>query len=146
MEIKRILFATDFSEASESALHMAASLARDNHAKLIVLHASQAEDSPMGELVDEDPRPPRDEAEQLEKIASGLKNIDCETRWIHCEGTHEGDVIVKAAAKESVDLIVLGTHGHKGLSHLLMGGVAEKVIRNATCPVMSIRPMKPVSR
>lgn len=143
MDIKRILFATDFSEASEPALRVAASLARDNRAKLILLHASQIEDYPVGELFDEDPQPPRDEVEQLEKIASRVGNVDCEYRWVHCDGSREADVIVDTAAKENADMIVVGTHGRRGLSHLLAGSVAEKVIREATCPVLTVRQKKP---
>jgi nucleotide-binding universal stress UspA family protein len=143
MDIKRILFATDFSEASEPALRVAASLARDNRAKLILLHASQTEDYPVGELFDEDPQPPRDEMERLEKIASRVDNIESECRWVHCEGSHEADVIVEAAAKANADMIVVGTHGRHGLSHLVMGSVAEKVVREAPCPVLSVRQTKP---
>jgi nucleotide-binding universal stress UspA family protein len=143
MNIRRILFATDFSEASDPALRVAASLARDNRAKLILLHASQAEDYPVGELFDEDPQPPHDEMEQLEKIAKRVVNVDCECRWVHCDGSHEADVIVDAAAKEKADMIVVGTHGRRGLSHLLAGSVAEKVIREAPCPVLSVRQKKP---
>lgn len=49
--------------------------------------------------------------------------------------------IVKVAAAEEVDLIVIATHGRAGLSHLVMGSVAERVVRTAPCPVMTIRPM-----
>lgn len=142
MDIKRILFATDFSAASEPALRVAASLARDNRSQLILFHASQTEDYPVGELFDEDPQPSRDEVQQLEKVASCVDNVDCECRWVHCEGAHEADVIVEAAAKEHADMIVVGTHGRQGLSHLVMGSVAEKVIREASCPVLCVRQTK----
>lgn len=142
MDIKRILFATDYSEASEPALRVAASLARDNGAELILLHASQTEDYPVGESFDEDPQPPRDEVEMLETISSRLDGVDCVCRWVHCEGAHEADVIVNTAAKEHTDMIVVGTHGRTGLSHLLMGSVAEKVIREAPCPVLCVRQSK----
>ncbi len=143
VDIQRILFATDFSDSSQSALRVAASLARDNHAKLILLHASQIEDYPAGELFDEDPEPPVGEIAMLEKIVAGVDGVDCECRWVHCEGAHEADVIVKTASKEHADMIVVGTHGRRGLSHLLTGSVAEKVIREAECPVLTVRQMKP---
>jgi nucleotide-binding universal stress UspA family protein len=142
MDINRILFATDFSDASEPALHVAASLARDHGAKLIVLHASRIEDYPLGELVDEDSQPPRAEIKKLEKIASGVDGVDTECRWVHCDGSHEAAAIVAAAAREHADLIVIGTHGRRGLSHLLAGSVAERVIREAPCPVLSVRQTK----
>jgi nucleotide-binding universal stress UspA family protein len=66
-------------------------------------------------------------------------------RWVHCEGSHEADVILNAAVKEHADMIVVGTHGRTGLSHLLMGSVAEKVIREAPCPVLCARQTKPTT-
>jgi nucleotide-binding universal stress UspA family protein len=142
MNIRKILFATDFSEASEPALRVAASLARDNRADLILLHVSRIEDYPLGELVDEAPEAPRGEVERLEELAASVENVSCDYRWVHCDGPHEADAIVKAAAEESADLIVVGTHGRRGLSHLLAGSVAEKVIREAECPVLTVRQMK----
>jgi nucleotide-binding universal stress UspA family protein len=145
VDIKRILFATDFSEASETALGAAASIARDNQATLLVLHVSQTEDYPVGESVDEDPQPPEDEIKQLKAIVRRIKNVNCEYKWVHCDGSYEAETIVDTADKEHADMIVVGTHGRQGLSHLLAGSVAERVIREAKCPVLAVRQMKPSS-
>jgi nucleotide-binding universal stress UspA family protein len=52
------------------------------------------------------------------------------------------DEIVKTAAEKNVDLIVMGTHGRKGLEKVLLGSVAERVIKNAPCPVMTVNPYR----
>lgn len=70
MRFHRNLFATDFSEASETAFHVATSLARDQGAALIILHVSDWKDYPVGELVNEEPKIPKAEMEKLEALAA----------------------------------------------------------------------------
>jgi len=143
MDIKRILYATDFSEQSEPALHVAASLARDNNAKLTILHVSELEDYPVGEHVNEEPTPPLSESRKLQELTERVEGAKAEWRWVHGESPHQADAIISVAKKENADIIVIGSHGGSGLMHVLMGSVAEKVIREAPCPVLSVRHIKP---
>lgn len=143
MEILKILYATDYSPASEPAFEIARSLARDNGAKLVILHVSHLEAAPVGELFDEEPAPPEAEEQRLKALVQQSGDIDCECRWRHCEPGHEADTIVETAQQEHADMIVVGTHGRHGLTHLLTGSVAEKVVRDAQCPVLAIRQAKP---
>ena len=142
MDIHTILFATDFSEASDPAFRVAASLARDNSARLVLLHVSEYDDYPMGEQVDEEPTPPQNETDKLNALISRVQGVRCEWRWVHREQPHQADAIIEVAENEDADIVVVGSHGRRGLMHLLMGSVAEKVIRDAKCPVLCVRHMK----
>jgi len=79
---------------------------------------------------------------QLEQLAKelGRNNGQVETRLTIGIPAEE---IVEVANKDSVDLIVMGTHGWTGIRHMLLGSVAEKVLRMATCPVLVVRPSSP---
>lgn len=143
MHLEKILYATDFSPASEPAFDVAMSLARDSGATLILLHVSHLEDAPVGELFDEEPEPPPAEENQLEALAKKAGSVKCECRWVHSEPSKEAQTIVETAQQERVDMIVVGTHGRRGLTHLLAGSVAEKVVQDAACPVLAVRQVKP---
>jgi nucleotide-binding universal stress UspA family protein len=141
LEIKRILFPTDFSPFSEKALPFARSLAKEFGATLVVFHATEIpvvmpEALPDSAIV----LGPElhDESRQLvQKICEGITEV-----------TTEGEVSIGAAHREigkyakdsAVDLIVIPTHGRSGIGHILFGSTAEKVVRVAPCPVLSIRP------
>ncbi len=110
-----ILHPTDFSENSNYAFHIATDLSRQHKAKLLVLHVAEtlgAENVTYGEATS------RLEPEYL--LAAG-------------EPAHE---ISRVAREQSCDLIVMGTHGLSGLSRLLMGSIADRVIRLAPCPIL----------
>jgi nucleotide-binding universal stress UspA family protein len=70
----------------------------------------------------------------IEEIAHGGVHVTA-----HCREGLPFEELMSLASEQSVDLIVLGTHGHTGLSHILLGSVAEKVVRHARCPVMTVR-------
>jgi universal stress protein A len=138
MNVNKILFPTDFSPAGEQALEMAASLARDAGATLIVVHV---EEPPIayggGELyygiegVDR---------EQLLQKLRDTRPADPTVACLHKLMVGDpAEAILQLAADEHVDLIVMGTHGRRGLTRLLMGSVAEAVVRRATCPVLTVR-------
>jgi nucleotide-binding universal stress UspA family protein len=138
MYAKTILFPTDFSPASQEALRWATSLARDSGAKLVIVHV---EEPPMayggGELY-----MPSDEGdrEQLRRALVQVVPLDAKIPFEH--KLLVGDpatAIVETAEKDDADLIVLGTHGRTGLTRLLMGSVAEAVVRRAKCPVVTIK-------
>lgn len=138
MNAKKILFPTDFSHTGDTALHMAASLARDWGAKLIVAHV---EEPPLayggGEMYYGLPEPrTADLAKMLEEVMPSEAVANCEHRLITGEPS---EAIIRLAEAENVDLIVMGTHGRTGLSRFLMGSVAEAVVRGAKCPVLTLK-------
>jgi universal stress protein A len=138
MDYKKILFATDFSPASETALRTATSLARDSGALLLIAHI---EELPMpyagGEMYFAQPEYPNPEVKKmLDAVVPPDKSVRYEHRLVM--GTAADD-IVRVADEEGVDLIVIGTHGRTGLMRVLMGSVAESVMRLATCPVMTVK-------
>jgi nucleotide-binding universal stress UspA family protein len=145
MDIRQILAPTDFSEFSKQAVESAYALAQTFGAKLLLLHVVEPPTyavegfapASMGTTLLED----------LERQASlDLAQVPPETANATLEVMRQVVVgipyrkIVEVAAAEKVDLIVMATHGRTGLSHLVMGSVAERVVRTAPCPVLTIRP------
>lgn len=134
LPIQTILFPTDFSRQSEYAYHLACALARDYGAKLLIVHV-QAPPVVMGEALPESPSP--------EAIKKQLKELYPTEDSIVVERlVFEGDAvaeIVRHAAEFRADLVVMGTHGRSGLTRLLVGSVAEGVLRKAACPVLTIK-------
>jgi universal stress protein A len=129
----RILVPTDFSPCSLHALRYAEELTRRFGAELTLLHVGDplsASDLPgAGELSGR---------REIDRALDLLRERDYRVRGVLRRGnpSHE---IVQAAAAERADLIVMGTHGRTGLKHALMGSVAEGVVRNAPCPVLTVR-------
>lgn len=144
--LKNILVATDFSEPSDAALIYGRALARTFKSTLHVVHVMEnvsaivygaesyavampeiqqgVEDSARKQLddllVDNDPNP-------------------LPTRRVLLTASSPAAAIVDYAGREQIDLIVTGTHGRGGVAHLLMGSVAERVVRTAPCPVLTVR-------
>lgn len=134
--VARILVATDFSDESAHALAWGKELARRFGAEIVVLHVEEAlAGAPSSDLVVERHRA----AEQaLERLVAQLRECGFAARGVLRAGT-AFEEIVDAAHAEPVGLVVLGTHGRSGLAHLLMGSVAERVVRHAHCPVLTVR-------
>jgi nucleotide-binding universal stress UspA family protein len=143
LPFKTILVATDFSSASKVAFAVAAALARDYRARLIALHVVEPLQMGFSEFnayvgPDED----RGRAmEMLRALRAPSSAVTIEHRLL--EGA-AADVIAETAEEIGADLIVMGTHGRSGLSRLVMGSVAEEVLRRAPCPVLTIRGAVPV--
>lgn len=138
MNAKTILFPTDFSHSGDAALTMATALARDTGATLLILHV---EEPPAayggGELYYGMPEPA---TKDLLALLDQVKPSDPKVPFKHRMVTGEpAGAIVRVAEEEEADMIVLGTHGRTGLSRLLMGSVAEAVVRRAKCPVLTYR-------
>ncbi len=138
MKANKILFPTDFSHSSDAAFSLATSLARDLGATLLIAHA---EEPPMayggGELYYGLPDPALDDLQRmLDELVPPDGSVRCERRLVTGE---PATAIVRLAEDEEVDLIVMGTHGRTGLSRLLMGSVAEAIVRRATCPVLTFK-------
>ncbi|MCA9143942.1 MAG: universal stress protein [Planctomycetaceae bacterium] len=138
MKATKILFPTDFSHTGDAALALATSLARDTGATLLIVHV---EEPPTayggGELYYGIPEPA---TEDLRKMLHKVEPTDPAVPYEHRLVTGDpANAVVRLAEEEGVDMIVLGTHGRTGLSRLLMGSVAEAIVRRAKCPVLSYR-------
>jgi nucleotide-binding universal stress UspA family protein len=147
--IRRILVPIDFSPASCAALDLAATLAKATDASVDVLHVWDPPGlMPAGLLaVDHDGEGPPLTVEELarDRAEVGLKDARAmlEQRHIpshaHLGVGNPAQEIVEVADTQHFDLIVMGTRGRDGLAHLLLGSVAEKVVRHAHCPVITVR-------
>jgi nucleotide-binding universal stress UspA family protein len=145
-EWKRICCPIDFSDASRAAMEVAADLARRFGAELVLLHAYPIPGYtfPDGSVV-ASPRMMQELAEQTERHLGEWRS-DAERLVGGPRVTMEKAVgepaaeILSYAKRSGVDLLVLGTHGRTGLEHALMGSVAERVVRRAQCPVLTVRP------
>jgi nucleotide-binding universal stress UspA family protein len=138
---RHILFPTDFSERSENAFRLAAMLARGGSAQLTILHVVP---TPMAAYVGGvmTPEPPHYD-EQWAQLRR-LRLVDPRVTVEHLLA--EGDtatMILQAARQGHCDAIVMGTHGRSGLRRVLMGSVAEEVVRKAPCPVVVIKTALP---
>jgi nucleotide-binding universal stress UspA family protein len=145
-DIKRILFATDFSDNSRYALTFAISFAKKYDAMLYVLHVIQQPSYPLGMYAeisfDAMDKFSQSISEAVQKEMQALKEKDLKgCSKYECLIVHGTPFleILRTAKEKNVELIVVGTHGRTGLDHVLFGSTAEKVVRRAPCPVLSVR-------
>lgn len=145
IDLHRILVPTDFSKFSENALKYGAAFAEKFSAELHLLHVVQDLALFIPEAVLGTPAvvPPVEQflasaKTALQRVVAELK-LPGVTVIPHVAEGVPFEEIIRAAREKDIDLIVLGTHGHTGLAHMLMGSVAEKVVRKAPCPVLSVR-------
>ncbi len=145
--IRKVLFPTDFSEASEAAWGFALSLAQEFGAEVALLHVVPepprlAEAYEMGFTPERFLKAATEEAQRL-LADMQAKAADWKVTLIpRVRQGVEFREIIAAAREEGADLIVMGTHGRTGLAHALIGSVAEKVVRKAPCPVLTVRHPK----
>lgn len=146
LEIRSILAPTDFSKHAEEALRYACGLAARMNSTLHLLHVLPDVVVPVGP----DPSllaavPPEyyaeTEKQAREALGSAISadwpqppSVATEVRW-----GDTVDAIVSYAADRSIELVVIATHGRSGLSHVLVGSVAERIVREASCPVLTLR-------
>jgi nucleotide-binding universal stress UspA family protein len=134
MKIQKVLFPTDFSPAAMAAFPLAQSLARDSNALLVIVHVDETEPRLVHYVF---PEPERSELfSRLEAVLPDDPAIAYEHRLVAGDAA---ETIVAMPERDNVDLIVMGTHGRTGLVRMLMGSVAERVVRRASCPVLTIR-------
>ena len=147
---KHILASTDLSPESFAAVQYAAHLAEGQGAKLTILHVPQTttllftDFAPPVDLMSLDRTIETAARETLEGwVARHLKHKASGVRILIRSGvTHE--VVCKAAEDVGANLIVMATHGRRGLGHVILGSVTERVLRDAPCPVLVVRPPAPV--
>jgi nucleotide-binding universal stress UspA family protein len=139
IRIRKILYATDFSPYSNQAYFHAVALAENHGASLTVLYVMPTGfGTPEAAGGVEDRSYWREQLEQIRPINAGIP-----VRHVLLEGDPAGE-IVDYAREVATDLIVMGTHGRTGLERLLMGSVAEKVMREAPCSVLVVKLPKGV--
>lgn len=145
IHLDTILFPTDFSEASKIALPFAADLSDKYDADLHIFHAfSENILNPyfLSEEVDEAARYFERVEEEFDNLVEELvEDIDLkEDDYTEVLANGEPFVeMINYIREKDVDLVVMSTHGRTGISHMLLGSTTEKVVRKATCPVLSIR-------
>jgi nucleotide-binding universal stress UspA family protein len=140
MPTNKIVLPTDFSHCSDAALEYATILARQLDATLLIIHAEEpAAAYGGGEMYYGLLEP--DHAE-LQRMLQEIKPTDPKVAYEHRMLVGQGDPanqIVEFAKQEDANLIVLGTHGRTGLKRLLMGSIAEAIVRRAHCPVLVMK-------
>jgi universal stress protein A len=146
---RRILVGTDFSPASEPALEEAINLAKQNRAELLIAHATELPNT-LGFLPQEsyDRWVTDSRAAAEEQIRVLIEKARKE--GVHCHALIliglPDTIIIDAAQRLHVDLIVIGTHGRRGISRLFMGSVASRVVSHARCSTLTVRSPAPKSR
>jgi nucleotide-binding universal stress UspA family protein len=142
-DFRRILCPVDFSEASMGALRAAAALASRSGGSLTLLHVDLVPGSAIPEAIL--PTPPELAADLSSPADRPLLEWKARAEKLgapHVEAYRSvgrpAQEILALARRDAFDLVVLGTHGRKGLGHLLLGSVAEEVVRQAPCPVLTL--------
>jgi nucleotide-binding universal stress UspA family protein len=141
--ITRILVPTDFSEPADRALDYALDLAAAVGASVSIAHVF---DDPYERTLYSEQYVPMPEAIRQEILASVTARLEERVARSHRPGVTSvilmgptAQAIVDCAREQQCDLIVMGTHGRHGVAHLLLGSVAERVVRTAGCPVLTVR-------
>ncbi|WP_029895989.1 universal stress protein [Desulfohalovibrio reitneri] len=144
IQVKKILCAVDFSEFSPHVAEYAATLAKAMGSEVRVLYVAPSLSQYVGFHV-----PPSSIESFVEDIVSGAeKTMEqfLEDHFKDVQATGEvvtgyaGEEILTQAKESGADLIVMGTHGRQGIDRILFGSVAEKVVKSAGCPVLTVRP------
>ena len=143
INLKTILVPSDFSDCSDEALRYGLELARRFDAELHLLHvvqdpvtqpwAAEGFSVPLFEVVEQWQK------QAVERLRASVPAADQARVTVACVIATPYAEILDYAAANDVDLIVMGTHGRGAVAHLLMGSVAERVVRTAPCPVLTVR-------
>ena len=141
--VRRIVVPTDFSEGASEAWRLAQRVAQRVGSEIILVHVF-VEPPPYGDppsmvaawhvLVEAE----QWVAEELERWADEARKLEITVRTVVRTGSPSAE-IVKLASEEQADLVSMGTHGRSGVSRVLLGSVADRVIRTAPCPVLTVR-------
>ncbi len=148
VNIQRILMATDFSAYSKEALEYAVHLVKRLGGSLYLLHVFESRYFSPGEVMlgvlSEDihqwvKQIKEEESKKLNTVTDEVRQQVTEVHAIFKTGMPFLEII-KTAEEIHADLIVVGAHGRTGMAHVLMGSVAERVVRKASCPVLTVKP------
>jgi len=151
-DYRTLLVPHDFSIHAEAALDVAVDLARRLHSDLHLVHVLQRSSYVYAypSLAGGPIQPPIDMLALRDGITNALLGVAARVESLQpkvqvVEGERVDDALVELAAKLGVDLIVMGTHGRTGLAHVFVGSVAERTLRRAPCPVLTVRAPEPES-
>lgn len=146
--IKKVLVPVDFSDYSKSSLRYAVNLAKHFNAEILLIYVVEPmvypPDFSMGQIAipSVDIEMDKRASEELSNLAKKEIPQDIKSKMIVKTGKPFVE-IVETASEEDIDLIIIATHGHTGIEHVLFGSTAEKVVRKAPCPVLTLRePIK----
>ena len=142
ISLKKILCPIDHSDCSKEALKYAVSFAMKDEAKLYLLHIIDIRSFNDSLVAMSQQIPDKETLEQLR-----MKLLDCIPEDIRDDMDVEATVIqgipfaeiISTAKEKEIDMIVIGSHGRTGISHMMLGSVSEKVVRKAPCPVLTVR-------
>lgn len=144
--LKKILVATDFGEAAEAALRYGRALARNFNATLYVMHVAEdvsarlfVGEASVGVLPDIQRDVEEAARKQIRELLVDNDPDPLPVKPVMVTSNGPAQAIVQYAKDAHIDLIVVGTHGRGAVAHMLMGSVAERVVRMAGCPVMVVR-------
>jgi nucleotide-binding universal stress UspA family protein len=141
LPIKTILHPTDFSELSDAAFRLACAVAHDHGGRVVVLHVVPPPQSHGEEVARRQGRGYHEDLwRMLERVRPEGAAVPVERRL---EDGPPAETILRVAREEGAGLIVLGTQGRAGLGRLLLGSVAEQVVRQAPCPVLTTNATAP---
>ena len=142
--LQRILIPIDFSETSSAAVRYGIELARTFGAQIVMLHVGDQARSDLDKEfplgldggVEDGVR------ERILKVLTPADQRELKPKLVTRPGAPAGE-IVEYASEHQIDIIVMGTHGRGLVGHAVMGSVAEKVVRTAPCPVLTVRSVQP---
>ena len=146
LKLKKILYPTDFSESSLEALKYAVSLARSCQAKLVLMHVVNEKMFSEGLSLARVSAPEAlghemtaEAGRKLKMLIPAGERAGLDSELVILNGTPFAEII-SYAENNGVDMIVIGTNGHSGVEHMMFGSTAEKVVRKAHCPVLTVKP------
>jgi nucleotide-binding universal stress UspA family protein len=143
-QVRTILFPSDYSECSRTAFAIAQALARDYHARLLVLHVATPPPLVTYRELQRALEQPNGYRRELADMLRSLHPADAAAGVEYrVEDGEPAAEIMRVAEEVRCDLIVMGTHGRTGLGRMLLGSVAEQVVRNAVCPVLTVKAPLP---
>ena len=147
IEIKKILFPLDLTENSSKILPYVLSVSEKYNSQIYLIHVVQ-DLNKWGKLYVPHPSLDKFQEEAIKNAEKAMDKI-CENQLQSCPNFQKRvvsgdtvDEILKIIESESIDLLIMGTHGRKGLEHVIFGSVAENVVKKSPVPVLSINPYK----
>lgn len=146
IEIKRILYPTDFSDLADHARGYVEAMASEFGAKVTLMHVTFSPSyyevaysyELSGDVTKIAEKTKKEAEKKLNELADKIREQGIEVDTVLTSGTPFVD-IVKTARASNVDMIILSTHGHGAMKHVLLGSTAERVVRKAPCPVLTVR-------
>jgi nucleotide-binding universal stress UspA family protein len=141
---QHLLVPIDFGDAMQTAIDLALALAKGGEAQITLMHAFDL----TGFLAATSAAPPIDIEpilshlkQELARVVESARARHAQVDSVFCTG-NTTDAILEIARSRACDVIVIGTHGRRGLAHALLGSVAEKIVRLAPVPVLTVRPAR----